>query len=462
VTSTQTTPAIALRRPPARRFGWADLLGPIGILSTVIVLGVWIADQGLASLTTLDRAVGSLGLLTGLVSWHLMILQVLLLARIPWVERAWGHDLLTHRHRWVGFASFWFMLAHVAAYMFERSERAGGAVLQAWWQLFVLDSWMLWATTGTLLIVVVVALSIRAARRSVRYEPWHLLHLYAYLGMALALPHQLADGADFHQSWTQVYWWTFYVGSLAAVLIFRLGLPIWRSAYHKMTVASVDVEAPGVVSVNVRGRHLDRMRTESGQFFTWRFRDGPGWTRGNPYTISAAPTDDTLRVTIQAVGDGSDRAARLKPGTAVYVEGPYGTMTARRRRHPHLLLVAAGVGITPIRALLEDTPTGPGDSALIYRYTDEQHAIFKPEIDRLAAERGVTVHYLPGPRRHDGSWQAAGPAATDADGLRALFPQVANADIFVCGPPKWIGAVRRSAMRCGTRRRDIHSEDFAW
>jgi len=453
----------ALRRPAAASFGWADLLGPIGILSIVIVLGIWIADQGLASLTTLDRAIGSLGLLTGLISWHLMILQVLLLARIPWVEKAWGHDLLTHRHRWVGFASFWFMLAHVGAYLIERSERAGGAVLQAWWQLFVLDSWMLWATAGTILIMVVVALSIRAARRSVRYEPWHLLHLYAYLGMALALPHQLADGADFHQTWTQVYWWTCYLGSLGAVLIFRVGLPIWRSAYHKMTVASVDVEAPGVVSVNVRGRHLDRMGTESGQFFIWRFRDGPGWTRGNPYTISAAPRDDAMRVTIQAVGDGSERAARLMPGTAVYVEGPYGTMTARRRRHPHLLLIAAGVGITPIRALLEDVPTGPGDNALIYRYTDEQHAIFRPEIDRLAAARGVTVHYLPGPRRHDGSWQAAGPAATsDADRLRRLFPQVADADIFVCGPPKWIGAICRSAMRSGAQRRDIHSEDFAW
>jgi len=385
-----------------------------------------------------------------------------LLARIPWVEKAWGHDLLTHRHRWVGFASFWFMLAHVAAYMIEGAGR-GTPVLTAWWQLFVLDSWMLWATAGTLMIIVVVVLSIRAARRSIRYEPWHLLHLYAYLGMALALPHQLADGSDFHQRWTQVYWWTFYLGSLAAVLVFRLGLPVWRSARHRMTVASVDVEAPGVVSVNVHGRHLDRMGTESGQFFIWRFRDGRGWTRGNPYTISAAPADDRLRVTIQAAGDGSERAARLTPGTPVYIEGPYGTMTARRRRHRHLLLVAAGVGITPIRALLEDTPTGPGDTALIYRYADEQHAVFRPEIDRLAAERGVTVHYLPGPRRRDGSWQPAGPSAgSDADALLRLFPGIAQADIYVCGPPKWISAVRRAAKQAGARRVDVHSEDFAW
>lgn len=457
-----------MAREPVRRsrsagFGWADLLGPIGILSTVSVGCLFVLDQGVIGLVSWPSGIGSWGLLTGLVSWHLMVLQVIMLARIPWVERAWGHDLLTHRHRWIGFVSFWLMIAHVVAYMIERSMRGSG-VLTAWWQLFVLDSWMLWATVGTLLIIAVVVLSVRAARRRMRYEPWHLLHLYAYLGMALALPHQISDGADFHTTWAQAYWWTWYLGSLAAILVFRLGLPVWRSGYHRLRVASVDVEAPGVVSVNVTGRHLDRMRTRSGQFFIWRFRDGPGWTRGNPYTISAAPSDDRLRVTIQAVGDGSGRAARLRPGTPVYVEGPYGTMTAQRRRHPRALFVAAGVGITPIRALLEDMPYAPGEATLIYRYSDQQHAIFIPELDELAARRGVIAHYLPGGRRTDGSWQAAGTGSDvdDAEALHRLVPQIAATDVFVCGPPRWITAIKAAARRAGADRMDLHSEDFAW
>ncbi|MET7399328.1 ferredoxin reductase family protein [Dactylosporangium sp. NPDC005572] len=459
--------ALGRPREPMRRsrpagFGWADLLGPIGILSTVFVGCIFVLDQGVISLVSWPSGVGSWGLLTGLVSWHLMVLQVMMLARIPWVERAWGHDLLTHRHRWVGFVSFWLMIAHVVAYMIERSMR-GTPVLTAWWQLFVLDSWMLWATAGTVLIIVVVVLSLRAARRRMRYEPWHLLHLYAYLGMALALPHELADGSDFHTTWAQAYWWTWYLGSLAAILAFRIGLPIWRSVRHRLRVAAVDVEAPGVVSVHVTGRHLHRMRTRSGQFFIWRFRDGPGWTRGNPYTISAAPTNDRLRVTIQAVGDGSERAARLRPGTPVYIEGPYGTMTAERRRHPHALFVAAGVGITPIRALLEDMPYAPGEATLIYRYSDQQHAIFLPELDELAARRGVIVHYLPGARRGDGSWQAAGVGShDDATALRRLVPQIADADVFVCGPPRWITSVKAAARQSGADRADLHSEDFAW
>lgn len=458
---TQTSASQASRRPKALRFGWADLIGPVGILINVVVVAMWIRNQGLASLTSLDRAIGSLGLLTGLLASSLMVTQVLMLARFPWVEKAWGHDLLIHRHRWVGFASFWLMIAHTAAYAIERA--ADGNIGQAWLQLFVLDSWMLWATVGTIMITVVTVLSIRYARRRMRFEPWHLLHLYAYLGMAFGFPHQLADGADFHETWAQVFWWTLYLGTLALILIWRVGMPIYSSWYHRMRVEKVVTEAPGVYSVHVTGRNLSRLHTKSGQFFNWRFLDGPGWMRGNPYTISAAPTNHAMRVTIQAAGDGSARVAHLTPGTKVLIEGPYGNMTAQRRQHPHMLLIAAGVGLTPIRALLEDTPYAPGECTLIYRYTEEEHAIFTAEIDAIAAQRGVTVHYLPGKRRTGGSWQARGAAiSNDATALAALVPDITATDIFVCGPPQWIRSVKAAARKAGAARADVHTEDFAW
>jgi ferredoxin-NADP reductase len=246
------------------------------------------------------------------------------------------------------------------------------------------------------------------------------------------------------------------------ILAYRVALPIWRSWFYRLRVAGVTTEAPGVVSVAIDGRRLDRLRTRSGQFFIWRFVDGPGWTRGHPYTISDAPRADRLRVTIQAAGDGSARAAALKPGTRVFIEGPYGTMTADRRSHPRMLVLAAGVGITPLRALLEDTPYAPGEATLIYRYSEEQHAIFKDEFADLAARRGVELHYLPGARRADGSWLPAGAEHDDTQTLKQLVPDIADRDIFVCGPPAWITAIRKAGGRAGAGRDQIHTEDFAW
>jgi predicted ferric reductase len=313
-------------------------------------------------------------------------------------------------------------------------------------------------------------LSVRAARRRLRYESWHLLHLYAYLGLALALPHQIYDGSDFHGRFAQIYWWTIYAVAAAAILTYRVALPIGRSLYHGCRVVDVVRESPRVVSVHVRGRRLDRLRTQSGQFFIWRFLDGPGWSRANPYTISAAPTDDRLRVTIQSAGDGSGRAARLKPGTRVFLEGPYGSMTAQHRTQQRVLLLAAGVGITPIRALLEDTPYLPAEAILLYRFHDLADAIFIDEIHDLAQRRGVEVHYLPGPRRAPESWlpttvydgKPGSLPADDAAALRRLVPDVSDRDLFVCGPLPWLRSVTRAARVAGVPRHQIHTEDFAW
>ena len=128
-----------------------------------------------------------------------------------------------------------------------------------------------------------------------------------------------------------------------------------------------------------------------------------------------------------------------------------------------MLLMAAGVGITPIRALLEDTPYTPGETVLLYRYTDRHDAVLAEELSELAQRRGVEVRHLVGPRRHDGSWlpPQAGQIE-DADALRQLVPDVADCDIFICGPTPWMKAVERAAVAAGASRTQIHTEDFAW
>jgi predicted ferric reductase len=321
---------------------------------------------------------------------------------------------------------------------------------------------MLWATIGTLLITAVVVASIQIARRKLRYESWHLLHLYAYLGMALVLPHEIFDGTHFHETWTQLFWWGLYFGSLAAVVIWRVAVPLWMSWRHRLVVEDVVTETPSAFSIVLRGQQLDRLRTRSGQFFIFRFLGGGGWTRANPYSISAAPTDDQLRITLEAAGDGAERARTLTAGTRVLIEGPYGTMTAARRSHPRMVMFAAGVGITPFRALLEDSGYAPGEAMLIYRYTTDEHAIFLEELTDLADQRGIELVLLPGRRRDDGSWLPDGVEGTDTEALQRLVPDLSERDVFACGPVAWLKAVRRAAHRAGVRTRDFHYEDYVW
>jgi predicted ferric reductase len=438
-----------------------DLMGLLAMAAVVVTTWIWARDGGLLQTFVYpEYLLESQALYTGLLSQVLMILMVLFMARIPWVEQSWGHDVLARRHKWLGYVSFWLAITHTVLFAVNRLQRR--TTWSSLWQLFVTDPWMLWATIGTLLIIGVVITSIQLARRRLRYESWHLLHLYSYLGMAFVLPHEIFDGTHFHARWTQLFWWSLYFGSLGAVLVWRVAWPLWISWRHRLVVDQVVAETPSAFSIVLRGRRLDRLRTKSGQFFVFRFLGGPGWTRGNPYSISAAPTDGDLRITVEAGGDGAERARTLTAGTRVLIEGPYGTMTAARRRHPKMVMLAAGVGITPFRALLEDSDYRPGEATLIYRYTDDEHAIFLAELTFLASERGVELILLPGRRRDDGSWLPAEVEGTDAGALMRYVPDLADRDVFACGPVPWLRSVRRAARRAGVRTRDFHDEDYAW
>jgi predicted ferric reductase len=434
-------------------------------LSMLIVVALWVSGQGLQQLSTPAGSLTSLGRLTGLVSADLLLIQVLLMARIPWVERSYGQDVLARRHRWVGFSSFTLMLAHIVLISLGYAANDRNGIAGEVWNLVTTYPGMLLATAGTGLLTMVVITSIKLARRKLRYESWHLLHLYAYLGVGLALPHQLWTGADFiGSSLATAYWWTLYIFAAGSVMLFRLGIPLWRNMRHGLVVDAVVSEGQGVVSIYLRGRQLDRLSTSAGQFFVWRFLNGPGWTRGNPFSLSLAPNGNFLRITAKDLGEGSRRLASLPRGTRAIFEGPYGRLTESVRSKQKITLLACGIGITPLRALLENTHYSFGQATLFYRASTPEHFIFRRELDSLAARRGLRVIYLPGKRINSRqSWLPTRYASTtDEDFLHHFAPDIKEHDIYICGPEQWTEAVVSSIRRVGVPKEQVHTERFAW
>lgn len=421
----------------------------------------WAAGGGIQDLAGWETGLTSTGRLTGLLASVLLLAQVLLMSRIPVVERAFGQDRLARIHRLVGFTSFNLMLAHIGlityGYAAGRILRTPGTL----WDLTVDYPGMLIAAAGTLCLVMVVVTSIKAARRKLRYESWHLLHLYAYLGVGLALPHQLWTGQEFLASTARtVFWWGLWIAAIVSVLVWRVALPLRRSARYGIRVVSVVPEGDGVVSVYLTGRPT-ALDAEAGQFFTFRFLNGRGWTRAHPYSLSAAPTGAGLRITAKIVGDGSAALRTLQPGTRVLVEGPYGRLSARARTRPRVALIGAGVGVTPLRALAEALPYAPRDAVLLYRFTGQP--LFERELRGLAAQRGLQVLMLPGHRRAPGSWLGAGTGpADDLTALTYWVPDIADRDVFVCGPEAWAEDVRRTTAAAGLPADRLHVESFGW
>jgi predicted ferric reductase len=453
-----------------RRQWWDDAVTVTVTASVVVVVLLWVSHGGLGDLTAgAGSAFSSLGRLTGLVGSDLLLLQVIAMARVPAIERSLGQDRLARWHRFLGFTSVNLLLVHVVLITIGYALLDRLPFLSELWSLVVTAPGMLLATAGTVLFVLVAVTSMRVARRRLRYESWHLLHLYAYLGAGLALPHQLWTGQDFLASTAAtVYWWSLYGVALALVLVYRVAVPLVESRRQQLRVTGVVPESPGVVSVYVSGPRLASMRVAAGQFFVWRFRTGAGWTRGHPLSISAAPTSAALRVTVATSGDDGERIASLAPGTRVLVEGPYGRLTPDMRTRPGLVLIAGGLGVAPLLSVLQDAALGGTPTrwpvTLVRRTGSDAPQPLQADLDHLAAAGLVRVIDLTGPRSRTGTpWlpehlgHIAGPEA-----LHLLAPDLDDCDVYVCGAAPWAEAVEADAHRAGVPADALHIERFTW
>jgi ferredoxin-NADP reductase len=342
------------------------------------------------------------------------------------------------------------VLVHAAAALTGWAQLTGAGLLGAAWQVLGMP-WLPAATVGTVLMVTAGVLSARAARRRMRHETWHGLHLLMYLAVALSFAHMLAGPDLTGRPALQIAWALAYTYVFALVLRYRVIAPLQQAVRHRLRVAGVQEEAPGVVSITVTGEHLHELAAEPGQFFRWRFLTPDHWSTAHPFSLSAAPTDTELRLTVKALGDGSRNLQALPVGTWVVAEGPYGAVTPARRTRRNVLLVAGGVGITPMRALFESIPIAPGgDLLLVYRARNEGELVFRAELDAIARGRGARVAYVLGPDR----------AALSRAALLHNVPDLVERDVFVCGPPGLMTAVRQTLRDAGLPSAQLHEERF--
>ena len=277
------------------------------VAQAVVIAVIWVSHGGLDQLGEGPSGIlTAIGQVTALYGTYLALIQLVLMSRSPWLDATFGMDGLAVAHRWLGFTTVWLLLAHAVATTIGYALGDGIGPLEEFWTLITTYPYVLMATVSAGLFGLVAVTSIRAARRRLSYETWYGLHLYAYLAIALGFLHQLFVGADFmHDSVAAAYWIVLYLAAALMILVFRIGQPVWTSLRLGLRVANVVKEAPGVVSLYLTGRDLDRLEVRAGQYFRWRFLTPHGWWRSHPYSISAAPNGEWLRITVKDLGDGS-------------------------------------------------------------------------------------------------------------------------------------------------------------
>lgn len=454
VASSAATPGSRRLRPPRRtRLRTSDVIAVGGFVGAV-TLGLWVVHGGPAALASGGVAsLSALGQVSGIVAALAALGGLVLTSRLPWLERRYGQDSLVAAHRWFGITVVAALLIHVVADSWAWGTGVGGNAVTGFLDLLG-EPWMVAATTATVLVLAVGLTSWRRLRRRIPYETWYFLHLTGYLAVLLGFAHQLTLGSDFTVDRLAWWWWLgLFVGTGLIVTWSRLA-DLLRSVTRPLTVVGVTAEARGIGSLHVTGPGVRHMRAAAGQYFNVRILTRDLWWQAHPYSLSAAPTASGLRFTIKALGEGSESILNVRPGTRVLLEGPYGAFTAARAQGRPVVLVAGGVGIAPIRAILADC-TPEQRPVVIVRVRHEDEVAHRAELELLCAQRNGRLYVLAGRREWFTTRDPFNPAVV-ADAI----PDIAERDVFVCGPASLESAVMTGMRKAGVPARHIHQERF--
>lgn len=448
-----------------RRRTWAaDTLQVLAWMVVVLPIGLWLHDGGWSALTA--SAAGlmrGVGILTGLVATSAMVLMLWLAARVPFIDRTLGHDRALALHKALGQWTFGGLVLHgvylVTGYAMA-DQLSWSAEFATLWGVgdFVL------AVVATGLLAVVAVTSVAAARRRLGHEVWQGIHLVTYAAILLALPHQFSMGGLFAEGPAHWFWLALWGATFFVLLTHRVLVPLFASAEHRLRVSAVTWETPDTVAIEMTGRRIAQLGIRPGHFAHFRFLQGGLWWHQHPFSLSAAPHKDTIRITVRMLGEGTRRlASTLRPGTPVLIEGPYGVFTDAARTAPDVVLVGFGIGVAPIRALLEGTDVVPGHATVIVRASSEVEVAHRAELEAWCRARGVRLHVLTGHRGvlADGSTSWL-PASHLHWRLTDLTGPLDEADVYVCGPAGATELVAAEALAAGLPPERLHREEFAW
>jgi predicted ferric reductase len=430
-----------------------DVCAALAGLGFGAVVAAVITGESTATLTAPGGQLTALGRLAGFTGTYLLLLMVVLVARLPWLERSAGQDQLIRWHRKLASWAIALICAHVTFITLGYAQAVHAPLLHEIWVLLTSYRDILAAAAGFGLLITAAVASYRRIRRRLKYETWWAVHLYLYLALALAFAHQIVTGVVFiGHPLTRALWIVVWAATAGLVLTFRIGQPIMLSLRHRLEVVEVRSEAPGVISVICRGRKLDKLAVSGGQFFQWRFLTTDLWWQAHPYSLSALPRPPYLRVTIKGLGDQSSAMRHLRPGTKIAIEGPYGAFTHHVQSSDGVVLIGAGVGVTPLRALLEDLPEHT-DVVTLIRASTVDDLVHRDEIAALVDERGGQLREIIGPRHH---------ARLDARALRHAVPDIVGRDVYICGPEGFSAEIVQAALRLGVGQEHIHTEAFGF
>lgn len=415
----------------------------------------WWSGSGVLLSSDTPGVMLAAGRFFGLLSVTGVLAQFMLMGRIKWIERSFGHDKLANVHRKVGKLVLISIIAHVLLITGSYAQISNINFL-AQSVAFLQTNDLLKAQMAFGLFLVVVVSSLAIVRLKLSYETWYFVHLVTYLAVLLAFSHQLSWGGDFTNNLFTGYWYAIYFFVVANFVFYRFFVPFKNFFQYQFVVSAVTPDTKNTVSITITGRDISKFKRESGQFLIVRFLDLKRFWQAHPFSLSWGANNEDLRITVKNSGDFTSKVANISPGTKVMIDGPHGVFTNKFRTKRSVLCIAGGIGITPIRSLIEELSIKNLNVILLYSNKQADNIPLFNELKEYVSQKKLTMHLIV---TEDNNYKGE-HGRINSEMIKRLVPDVLGRDIYLCGPVPFMKAIEKSLSEIGISKAQLHTEKF--
>ncbi|MFA5163705.1 MAG: ferric reductase-like transmembrane domain-containing protein [Patescibacteria group bacterium] len=433
------------------------ILWGVFLLNLAIIIFFW--QLGSREIILTEPLI-AFGRLSGLLAVLLILIQLILISRFDYLEKAVSLDKLLVIHGLNGFLSFFLIILHPILLIIGYGKRTNNAFFQQ------LQSFVLYwdevgmAVLGTIVFIAATIISLNLIKNKIKYEFWYLSHLFLYLAILWAYGHQLEVGHSLQNTIFAIYWYVIYFIVIAILVWYRFLRPVWRFKKHLFRVAEIKRENDSVRSVYIKGQNMENYKIAAGQFFLLRFINRRAWYEEHPFSLSGQIRDNTLQFTIKALGDFSSKLEeKVKVGDPVILDGPHGSFVSAKIKRDKVLMIAGGIGITPIKAMIEELGQQAKDIILICANKSLKEIVFKEELAALTQlNPRLKIFHILSQEKIDGYDYGR----LDLEKITKFSPDLTERDIFICGPEMMTKSIIKILKTLKIKKSQIYWEKFSW
>lgn len=396
---------------------------------------------------SIDSIFTSLGQVSSIIGVMLFSFSLILSARLKWYERLFGGMNVVYKvHHITGGLAFILLMLHPLLLTFTYLKFSPKSAFN-----FLFPRTLDWGLTfGFYALFLLMFLLILTYYVDLPYEIWKFTHQFLGLAMFLGALHvYLIPSESGKSTFITTYILTFAGAGIAAY--------IYRTVLGSLFVPTIPYEVSGINKIGTTIEELilkplvKPLIFQPGQFVFVHFSRGFVSKEVHPFSISSPPTEQNVRLTIKTLGDYTSALSMLNPGAILQIEGPYGLFYPLGHSNEKQIWFAGGIGITPFLSIARTPGAIVNPTALFYVVRKPEELIHLEELQSIAAENPnfTIIPYLTSTSGH-----------LSTDYIKSMVPDVANRDIFLCGPPPMMISVRKLLKQLGVNKNRIHSEEF--